>query len=199
MNFMAILSICDLRVKTQGEIQTHQLWMLEYLGDSNFVWIKGILMPVPKLLNANCDLMKVTTNDLNVKCAIVQPFQSMWAFKLSCCIKTIGFLTSQKRLCSPRIYSSAEVHTSKLAMRIDLNQKACRIKDLLFGPSKEDSTYLFYVNNMYYVPVCVLFAAAAKVLFGNFLKVVYPPSPPHSRANSFLSRMSKVQRTAIFV
>ena len=34
-------------------------------------------MPVPKLLNANCDLMKVTTNDLNVKCAIVQPFQSM--------------------------------------------------------------------------------------------------------------------------
>ena len=97
----------------------------------NKVWI---LMPVPKLLNANCDLMKVTTNDLNVKCAIVQPFQSMWAFKLSCCIKTIGFLTSQKRLCSPRIYSSAEVHTSKLAMRIDLNQKASRIKDLLFGP-----------------------------------------------------------------
>jgi len=30
-DFPAFSSICDLRVMTQGEIQTHQLWMVEYL------------------------------------------------------------------------------------------------------------------------------------------------------------------------
>ena len=79
--------------------------------------------------------------------------------------------------------------------RIELNEKATRIKDLLFCPPRKKSTYLCYVYNVYYMPVCVYYLQlrASKVFFGNFLKVVSPSPSPSFRANSFLSRMSKLQ------
>ena len=70
--------LVTLRVMTHGEIQTHQLRVQLRNKSQN-----RILTPVPKLLNAKCDL-KVTENDLNVKCAM-ERFQTLSAFKVSCC------------------------------------------------------------------------------------------------------------------
>ena len=77
---------------------------------------------------------------------------------------------------------------------IDLNQKATRIKDLLFGPQGKIYLLMLRLQCVLYASVCVYYLQlrASKVFFGNFLKVVSPP-PLSFRANSFLSRMSKLQ------
>jgi len=151
-------------------------------------------MPVPKLLNAKCDL-KVTTNDLNVKCAIAR-FQSLWAFKLSCCtiiVLNIGFLKNQQLFWSPSRPSWLISRGSHLkTCHEDWTKPKCKLHQrLAFWPPKRN-TYVTFTMCMICQCVYYLQLRATKVLFGNFHKVVSPPPPP-SRSNSFLSRMSKLQ------
>ena len=170
---------------TQGEIQTHHVRIFGRFPKNKFESKKSLC------LCQNCWMPNVTWKsqlhhyDLNVKCAIERGFKPCQHLNslvvLSLCstlnswqiknyfdlqefdLAQIIMMTRQQR------FHLQTCHEDDL---IDLNQKATRIKDLLFGPQWK--IYLCYVYNVYYMPVCVYYLQlrASKVFFGNFLKVV---------------------------